>query len=371
VRSVGAVAARLPLPTLLSQVLIAFTIELDNEFEQQMAGPGPQAWFRVSLVMWSNFMRFIDDEGVPVREVAARAGVAKGAIHPSLAGMERWGYVVVRPDPADRRPKPPRPDWIVRPTPAGRRAQDVWPPLFGVIEERWRERFGTDEIDELEESLRALVGQLDVELPRYLPVVGQAMFAAVPHRDRQVPAVREGGIASGLDLSALLSQVLLAFTIEFERESGLSLAMSANVVRILGEDGARVRDLPRLSGVSKEAISMSVRFLEKRGYVVVEPDPTASRAKLVRLTPTGREAQDAYRRLLGVTEERWQARFPEDIRNLRESLERLVGEPDGELSPLSRGLMPHPGGWRASVRKPAGLPHHPMVLHRGGWPDGS
>ena len=49
---------------------------------------------------------------------------------------------------------------------------------------------------------------------------------------------------------------------------------------------------------------------------------------------------------------------------------------------LSEGLRPYPDGWRARKRyveqtnavidDPTGrLPHYPMVLHRGGWPDGS
>ena len=42
-----------------------------------------------------------------------------------------------------------------------------------------------------------------------------------------------------------------------------------------------------------------------------------------------------------------------------------------QLSPLFRGLEPYPDGWRAKVRKPDTLPHYPMVLHRGGFPDGS
>ena len=36
-----------------------------------------------------------------------------------------------------------------------------------------------------------------------------------------------------------------------------------------------------------------------------------------------------------------------------------------------RGLEPYPDGWRAKVRRPEALPHYPMVLHRGGYPDGS
>ena len=36
-----------------------------------------------------------------------------------------------------------------------------------------------------------------------------------------------------------------------------------------------------------------------------------------------------------------------------------------------RGLEPYPDNWRADVRPPQALPHYPMVLHRGGFPDGS
>lgn len=44
-----------PLSALLSQVLVACTIELDNEFELRMSEAGaPGA--RLSLVVWSNLM---------------------------------------------------------------------------------------------------------------------------------------------------------------------------------------------------------------------------------------------------------------------------------------------------------------------------
>lgn len=363
-----------PLPTLLSNALIAFTIEFDNEFERQLVGSGRPPVFLVSLAMWSNYMRFVRDEGVRVGELAILARDSEAAIKSRLAGLERWGYVVVAPDPTDQRPKPPRRDWIVRPTANGRRAQEHWDPLLDVIEQRWRERFGEDEIGNVRERLGTILGRLDRDLPQYLPVVtaGRQMFSEVtPRQERSAPS-DDGGAESPLPLSALLAQVLLAFTLEFERDSDLSLPVCANVVRVLERTGQRVGDLPRLSGVSKEAISMVVGSLEKTGCAVVEPDPTANRGRIVRLTTKGEEKRDAYRRLLEVVEERWQARFGEDhLRALRESLENLVGGPDLALSPLSAGLVPHPGGWRASVRPPDVLPHHPMVLHRGGWPDGS
>jgi hypothetical protein len=30
-----------------------------------------------------------------------------------------------------------------------------------------------------------------------------------------------------------------------------------------------------------------------------------------------------------------------------------------------------PDGWRAAIRRPVTLPHYPMVLNRGGYPDGN
>lgn len=365
--------AGLPLPTLLSQVLVAFTIEFDNEFERRSphrttrasAGGSRGGPWLVSMVMWSNLMRLVSDAGVRVGELQDEGG--------NLPGMERWGYVVVEPDttPAGQ-PRPPRRDWIVRPTAKGRLAQAVWEPLAGVIEERWRDRFGTDEVCRLRQSLQLVVGQLDPGLPDYLPVVGYGLWAKVPDRRGRGVTARDGGGASGVTLPALLSKVLLAFTIDFERKSPVSLAISANVVRLLDPPGARVRDLPRLAGVSKEAISMAVGFLERGGYVVVEPDPTGGRARSVQLTLKGRKAQAAYRQVLGEIEERWQARFgAHALGTLRQSLACLVGEVGAERSPLFGGLVPYPDGWRASVPAPDTLPHYPMVLHRGGYPDGS
>ena len=117
---------------------------------------------------------------------------------------------------------------------------------------------------------------------------------------------------------------------------------------------------------------MSVGLLRRLGCVVVEPDPTASRGKVVRLTAKGRTAQDKCRLLLSETEKQWQVRFGEDnISSLRELLEHLVGEATAQESPLFEGLQPYPDGWRASARKPETLPHYQMVLHRGGFPDGS
>ena len=142
----------------------------------------------------------------------------------------------------------------------------------------------------------------------------------LPSRDAKV---------ADLDLAALLSQVLLAYTTDFESESRLSLALSANVLRVLDEAGVRVRDVPLLTGVSKEAVSVSLGFLERVDCAIIAPDPTASRIKVARLTPKGRAAQAKYRRLLVQTDERWTTRYGRaDVDRLRSALTAvLTGRP--------------------------------------------
>ena len=58
----SALASRLPLSALLSQVLIAFTIELDREVNltRTTASVGTTA---PSLAMWSNVLRFVGERG--------------------------------------------------------------------------------------------------------------------------------------------------------------------------------------------------------------------------------------------------------------------------------------------------------------------
>jgi hypothetical protein len=175
------VPAQLPLPTLLSQALVAFTIEFDNEFEHRMPhrttshGGSRQGPWLVSMAMWSNCMQFVGDEGVHVRELEQLARTPT-----NLNGMERWGYVFVAPDPSDKRPKPPRSSWLIRATQKGRQAQEVWRPLFGEIEKRWQERFGKKDVGQLRESLQTLAGELDPGLPDCLPILQYGLFSNGP-----------------------------------------------------------------------------------------------------------------------------------------------------------------------------------------------
>jgi hypothetical protein len=72
----------------------------------------------------------------------------------------------------------------------------------------------------------------------------------------------------------------------------------------------------------------------------------------------------------------------DEVVALRSSLQAILDGREEDRSVLGSGLIPAPNGWRASnryisqtlemMRDPvAALPNYPMVLHRGGYPDGS
>jgi hypothetical protein len=349
----------LPLPTLLSQAVVAFTIEADNEFERVMphrtTSHGSTAekhhgtWL-VSLAMWFNCLRYVDETPMPVRELELRAGMPT-----NVDGMRRWAYVTVESAPDDHRAKPPQGDLLMRITRLGHKAQQLWKPLPGLVETRWRERFGATKIDRLREATAAIVRQLDDDLPDYLPIMTNGLFTKISRREPTVVDVTEQ------PLIVLLAKVLLAFALEYDEKSDVSLAIAANVLRVLDADGVPTRDLPRQTGVSKQAISMALGILTKRALAVEGPRPD-SRTRLAHLTAEGLRAKDAYRQRLAAIEDDWQTRFGAEVETLRTALAALEGPPLPE---------PDPTGWRAAVRKPDTLPHYPMVLHRGGYPDGA
>jgi DNA-binding MarR family transcriptional regulator len=417
-------SAALPLSALLSQALVAFTIEADNEAEHRLphrvTGPGapgaPRAapWL-TSLLMYANCLRHLPDEGVAIAELARRARTGT-----NLDGMRRWGYVTFTPDPG--RGKRPKPDALIRPTAAGIAARDTWHQVSPQVESRWRDRLGADDFAALRAALVAVVIRLDPLLPDCLPILGHGLAtrrdgerAPDPSRspggpgfapaERRGPAARAAGppgppssapapaaaaappppapaapgsaaagsaaaaFAVGLPLWALLSRALLAFARQYEAEPGPSLAIGADVLRVLTADGVPTRDIPARGGISKESVAMAAGVLRQWGMVTEGPDPAGSRFKVTRLTARGVAARDEYPALAAGVERDWRARLGDArVTALRAALESLAA---GDPPRLRAGLEPYPDGWRARRPRPATLPHYPMTLHRGGYPDGS
>jgi hypothetical protein len=361
----------LPLTTLLSQALVAFTIEFDNEAEHRMPHrttrhdqPGLRGLWLVSMAMWLNCMQYVTDEPMLVSELEQQARTST-----NLDGMRRWGYVVLESESGGDLKRKPR-DLTIRATKRGQYAQQVWAPLAGEIEDRWRERFGAAAVDRLRAALAEAAGPIELDLPDCMPILHYGLFCGRAEWARRSPDA-EG--AAGLALPVLLARVLLAITIRFEQRSKLSLAVCANLLRVLDPGGVLVKDLPVRSGVSKEAITMALGLLAKADLATVGAAPGGGRFKAARLTDRGQEAQWRFTDWADRLDTPAAERLGTDtVAALRAALEPLAGDPDDPAhAPLMAGLEPYPDNWRADVRPPETLPHFPMVLHRGGFPDGS
>jgi hypothetical protein len=344
------VVTRVPLTTLLSWGWIAFTIEADNAVEaagSQRVG----RLFRVSLPMWANGLRLIGEDGISVRELRAQARAAC-----NIGGLERWGWITVGDAGGGRRDgygshRGVTGGTVLRVTRAGAYARRLWPEVVADVEQRWRDRFGAAAVDGLRDALGRHAGGMPSAPPEVHPSDGFRTHVV------DGPAPDEDGWLGGL-----LGQALTGLTLRHERRSPVSLPLAADFLRVIGGQTVRIRDLPALSGVSKEAVAMATGFLERRGRARIGPQ------RSVTLTGAGRDALDDYR--ARATDGQDEA--------LREALETVVSHREA----LAEGLVPPPGGWRGArpyltqtrrvlADPAAALPWHPMVLHRGGWPDGS
>lgn len=98
----------------------------------------------------------------------------------------------------------------------------------------------------------------------------------------------------------------------------------ATVMPLLDTTGMRSTVLAQRTGVTKQAMSQLIRLLEERKYVEQAPDPTDTRAKVVRLTKRGvaiRKAcaevrEDLNRAAMDVMGERGLVKFQADLRKL-------------------------------------------------------
>lgn len=374
---------QVPLSSLLGQLVVALTIEVDDLFEQRMphtttvarqagrSGDGP--WL-VSYVMWSNLLRHVDRAGTSVGELRARAAMPRRALTSRLNGLQRWGYITVASPRSSRRPTTV--EHVVSLTPAGQRASATFEPLPAVVEQHWTERFGARRIARLRAALAPFLADVHPDLPRFLPVVAH---------DMRTEVVVAGSEPSGRDrepdrsLLTLLAQTLLRFTLDYEDEAPLSLPLLANVVRVLGHESTTVKEIPLRAGISNEAVSASINALRASGLV----DVTGSGVRAVaRLTSAGAAARTDGDHRVREVERAWAREGTGDIAALLAACEGILSQGAGSGSLMAGGLRPHEGAWRTSTRYRArtaavladprsALPHHPMVLHRGGYPDGS
>ena len=346
------------LSALLSPVLIAFTVEADNEFELQMVAAGhPGAG--LSLGVWSNALRFVPENGVTVRELAAAALTHVEEKVFQLGCLERWGFITLEASAGDSRPirrkfhrqanrelrdgwgsgRGIRPEWMVRCTAKGRAAVVIWPELSETIEARWKGRFGAETVDRLRKALVSIVGEFKSELPDALPESWE--------RTGDYP-LKASGEVEALPLHALLSRALVQFTLDFQRSARLALDLCENFLRVLGETPIPLGEIARLTGSSRQRMEIGWRI---KRLVQLAPDPARKRGKVVSLNAVGLSAKEEYLRLLREVEHEWVRHFgTKRTEELRSALLAILGAQEDGRAALSQGLLAPPGVMRSGAR---------------------
>lgn len=112
---------------------------------------------------------------------------------------------------------------------------------------------------------------------------------------------------------------------EAMRDAGYDVTVAqARIAQRIAEDGTRLTELADRAQVTKQTASLLVAALEREGLVERVPDPGDGRARLIRLSPRGREAsQRAMEVVIGVEREWAEHLGPELTDRMREGLVRL------------------------------------------------
>ena len=101
----------------------------------------------------------------------------------------------------------------------------------------------------------------------------------------------------------------------------------------LAAGGLHASDLADQLTVSRQAVAQGVAALERHGYVTRVPDPADARARIIELTPRGRQALRVMRSNALDLEKRWEQVLGERrLGELRETL-RMLLSPDSTESP--------------------------------------
>lgn len=292
-----------PLPVLLAHVLLDITRAFRRAGE--VAGEQP------SLVLWANLLRVIPDEGIPLSELPGAARMSRRAVKAWL-GWEKRGWLEV-----DVAPKSSK---IVRLTEVGRAARDRWAESLAGTEQSWTaDRPG---IEAMRAALEETVAHLDLELPHYPMIYGPsdtrvAGGMAVPARTGSprvpahgadwVPVIRTAaGSVGDLPLHALLSQTLMAFTIDYEEAAGLGLAVVGLLGGAMPTGSTPLSALPGALGVNGSGKSA----LERHGVVRVTE---AEHDRVATLTAVGERICNTHERIVARVTDDWRSRHTPDL----------------------------------------------------------
>ncbi|WP_312476299.1 MarR family transcriptional regulator [Neobacillus sp.] len=146
-------------------------------------------------------------------------------------------------------------------------------------------------------------------------------------------------VLNELDLASLLSLSFSTLIDELHdrlSELGFRDIRPAHgfMFKCITPNGATGIELAEYLGITKQAVSKMVDYLENRGYVMRQAHPTDKRGKIIVLTERGWLVLKAKEKILTEIEERWNENIgTERMQMFKEDLTKLVYEENkGKLS---------------------------------------
>ncbi len=208
----------------------------------------------------------------PMGELATALSVSPQACSQLVSAAARAGYVERRADPSDGRAR------VIALTDSGTRLVADAARVLRRIAADYAERIGADEMARFEDAAG-----------RLFEVLAGARARTQSEDDR---------VAIGtLAYLSVEAQRTLMRSAAARGHDGLKMS-HAQVLPLIGADGARVGALARLQRISRQAISATARELEGLGYLRREPDPRDRRGVVFKLTDRGeRLIEDSVRAL--------------------------------------------------------------------------
>lgn len=216
----------------------------------------------------------------PLTELAEGLGVSRQACGKLVRAAEQSGYVE-RVDSASRARAQQ-----VRLTHRGRAVVDDAVRMIIDAETAYAERIGED------------------ELRRFIAAAA-SLFSGLGLQDQTDPAAGEAARRS-IGVLPLIAQRVEEALREKTRAKGHDVLQlsHARLIALIGHQGARVSEMARHQGVSRQATSATVRSLESLGYARREADPSDGRGVHVVLTRRGKTLiRDSLRALEELSQE--------------------------------------------------------------------
>ena len=304
----------LSLPIALSRVLAHITADAEAR-----AGVGAAM---ASLAVWSNVLRCVAAApGIDEKGLAAEARISKRLAVAAVTGAARRGWIETESAGGKNR--------RVTLAPAGEAAAASWPGVLSAVDEEWA---GSP----IRSALEELVPHFRFELPHYPASYGTADPSATggcfmhnaPRKDdlpahgvdwRPVAREGDGGVAT-LPITALLSQALMAFTIDYEDKFPWPLASTLNVL-VHVADGALLSELPEGHGITAAGKSLLERHL------IVDVEKLKGRDHRVTPSFRGKQVLEHHPKRLATVEKEWDERYGAVVEQLRAALEPIATGP--------------------------------------------